>query len=94
MSSRERRGHVATPEHVFPPDVVRTLRAHVTSKGGCLADTSDDLLVDLLSTIFWAGLETPYGMVSRSGPVTTVAAGRKPPVEPPWRSCEYPFIDR
>jgi hypothetical protein len=40
---------------------VRTLRAHVTSKGGCLADASDDLLADLLSTIFWAGLETYEG---------------------------------
>ncbi len=61
MSSRERRGQVAAPEHVFPPDVVRTLRAHVTAKGGCLADASDDLLADLLSTIFWAGLETYEG---------------------------------
>ena len=55
---RERRPTISTPGHVFPPDVIRTLRAHVTSKGGCLADASDDLLADLLSTIFWAGLET------------------------------------
>ena len=38
MSGRERRGQIAAPEHVFPPDVVRTLREHVTAKGGCLAD--------------------------------------------------------
>jgi len=61
MSTRERHPTITTPGHVFPPDVVRTLRAHVTSKGGCLADTSDDLLADLLSTIFWAGLETYEG---------------------------------
>jgi hypothetical protein len=61
MNMRERRPTISTPGHVFPPDVVRTLRAHVTSKGGCLADASDDLLADLLSTIFWAGLETYEG---------------------------------
>ena len=61
MNGSERRSHVAAPEHVFPPDVVRTLRAHVTSKGGGFADASDDLLADLLSTIFWAGLETYEG---------------------------------
>lgn len=62
MSGHDRRSQVATtPEHVFPPGVVRTLRTHVTAKGGCLADASDDLLTDLLSTIFWAGLETYEG---------------------------------
>jgi len=61
MSTRERHPTITTPGHVFPPDVVRTLRAHVTSKGGCLADASDDLLADLLTTIFWAGLETYEG---------------------------------
>jgi len=61
MSTRGRRGHVATTEHVFPPEVVRTLRTHVAAKGGCLAEASDDLLADLLSTIFWAGLETYEG---------------------------------
>jgi hypothetical protein len=61
MSGFERRRQIAAAEHVFRPEVVRTLRAHVTTKGGCLADASDDLLADLLSTIFWAGLETYEG---------------------------------
>jgi hypothetical protein len=65
----EQRGPVATPEHVFPPDVVRTLRGHVTSKGGCLAGASDGLLDDLLSTIFWAGLETYEGQHNPIGVV-------------------------
>jgi hypothetical protein len=61
MSGRGRRSHVAAAEHVFPPAVVQTLREHTTHKGGCLADASADLLADLLSTIFWAGLETYEG---------------------------------
>jgi hypothetical protein len=48
-------------QHVFPPALVPVLREHVTAKGGCLADVPDDVLVELLTTVFWAGLETYEG---------------------------------
>jgi hypothetical protein len=48
-------------DHVFPPKALRTLRAQVTAKGGCVADVSDIMLAELLTTIFWAGLETYEG---------------------------------
>jgi hypothetical protein len=37
------------------------LRDHVALKGGCLAHVPDDVLVELLMTVFWAGLETYEG---------------------------------
>jgi hypothetical protein len=37
------------------------LRDHVAMKGGCLAHVPDDVLVQLLTTVFWAGLETYEG---------------------------------
>ena len=61
MTAAERRRRVAAVDHVFPPKALRTLRAQVTSKGGCLADVSDVMLAELLTTIFWAGLETYEG---------------------------------
>jgi len=65
----ERQRQTAAGEHVFPPDVVRTLSDHVTSKSGPLAGASDELLADLLSTIFWAGLETYEGQHNPIGVV-------------------------
>jgi DisA bacterial checkpoint controller nucleotide-binding len=44
--------------HVFPPALVPVLRERVSTKPGCLSDVSDEVLVQLLTTIFWAGLET------------------------------------
>lgn len=44
--------------HVFPPALVPVLRERARSKDGCLSDVTDDVLVHLLTTIFWAGLET------------------------------------
>jgi sensor domain DACNV-containing protein len=44
--------------HVFPPALVPVLRDRVRSNPGCLADIADDVLVQLITTIFWAGLET------------------------------------
>jgi len=37
------------------------LREHAAIKEGCLARVPDDVLVDLLTTVFWAGLETYEG---------------------------------
>jgi sensor domain DACNV-containing protein len=64
-----RRSQTATPEQVFPADVVRTLRNCLASKGGWVAGASDDLLAQLLSTIFWAGLETYEGQHNPIGVV-------------------------
>jgi hypothetical protein len=61
MTAAERRRRVAAVDHVFPPKALRTLRLQVTAKGGCLADVSDVVLAELLTTIFWAGLETYEG---------------------------------
>jgi hypothetical protein len=47
--------------HVFPPALVPLLRDHVAHKGECLAHVPDDVLVQLLTTVFWAGLETYEG---------------------------------
>jgi len=47
--------------HVFPPALVPVLREHIAMKGGCLAHVPDDVLVELLTTVFWAGLETYEG---------------------------------
>jgi len=58
MTAAERRRRIAAVDHVFPPKALRALRLQVTSKGGCLADVSDATLAELLTTIFWAGLET------------------------------------
>jgi hypothetical protein len=65
----ERRRQVAAGEHVFPPDVVRKLSEHVAAKSGSLSGASDDVLADLLSTIFWAGLETYEGQHNPIGVV-------------------------
>lgn len=46
------------PVHVFPPALVPVLRKRMGSKPGCLANVTDEVLVHLLTTIFWAGLET------------------------------------
>ena len=61
MSAIRRHRRVMAAEQVFPPAALHTLREHVTAKGGCLADVSDELLAELLTTIFWAGLETYEG---------------------------------
>ena len=50
-----------TGVHVFPPAILPVLRDCVASKGGCLAEVADDVVVRLLTTIFWAGLETYEG---------------------------------
>ena len=47
--------------NVFPPALVPVLRDRIASKGGCLAEVTDHVLIELLTTIFWAGLETYEG---------------------------------
>ncbi|RPI53762.1 MAG: hypothetical protein EHM55_12840 [Acidobacteria bacterium] len=53
--------HPAEPAYVFPPALVRVVREHVTPMSGGLPDVTDDDLDQLLTTIFFAGLETYEG---------------------------------
>jgi hypothetical protein len=46
---------------VFPPALMPLLREHVALKGGCLAHVPDEALIELLTMVFWAGLETYEG---------------------------------
>jgi Probable sensor domain DACNV len=46
---------------VFPPALVPLLRDRVMAKAGSLVEVADPVLVQLLTTIFWAGLETYEG---------------------------------
>jgi len=47
--------------YVFPPALVRLIRERLTPKSWCLFEVTDDELVQLLTTIFFAGLETYEG---------------------------------
>jgi hypothetical protein len=47
--------------HVFPPALVPVLRESCGTRTGCLADISDEVLGELLTTVFFAGLETYEG---------------------------------
>ncbi len=46
---------------MFPPALVPLLRDRVMAKAGSLMEVADHVLVQLLTTIFWAGLETYEG---------------------------------
>lgn len=59
--------------HVFPPALVPVLRERCAAKAGCLAHVADDLLVHLLTTVFFAGLETYEG---EHNPVGVALLGR------------------
>jgi hypothetical protein len=48
--------------HVFPEALVPMLRERLAAKVGALAEIPDDLLVELLMTVFFAGLETHEGV--------------------------------
>ena len=49
------------PSLVFPPVLARVARGRLTPLSTCLAGVSDDDLVQLLTTVFFAGLETYEG---------------------------------
>ncbi|MBE7485019.1 MAG: DNA integrity scanning protein DisA nucleotide-binding domain protein [Polyangiaceae bacterium] len=59
--------------HVFPPALVPVLRHRAVSRSCCLGEVDDDLLVHLLTTVFFAGLETHEG---ERNPVGVVLLGR------------------
>jgi hypothetical protein len=49
------------PSLVFPPALARVAREQLTPLSACLSGVSDDELVRLLTTVFFAGLETYEG---------------------------------
>jgi hypothetical protein len=58
--------------YVFPPALVRLVREHVT-ESGCLLEVADEELVQLFTTIFFAGLDTHEG---EHNPISVVFLGR------------------
>lgn len=60
---------------LFPPKLVPVLRDRFASRDGCLAEVADDVLVHLLTTVFFAGLETYEG---ERNPIRVVFLGRRP----------------
>ena len=46
---------------MFPPALVPLLRDRVRARAGSLVEVADHVLVQLLTTVFWAGLETNEG---------------------------------
>ena len=63
------------PTYVFPPALVRVVRERLTSKSRCLPEITDDKLDQLLTTIFFAGLETYEG---EHHPIAVAFLGRSP----------------
>lgn len=61
--------------HIFPPALVAILRERAQSVPGCLDEVNDDVLVRLLTTVFWAGLETYEG---ERHPIGVVFLGTSP----------------
>jgi sensor domain DACNV-containing protein len=51
----------AIAPHIFPPALVPVLRERCGARAGCLAAISDEVLGELLTTVFFAGLETYEG---------------------------------
>ena len=80
---------------MFPPALVPILRDRAIAKAGSLAEVADDVLVQLLTTVFWAGLETYEGERNPIGVaflgttyvdvVTADAAGSDAPFLYQWR---------
>lgn len=58
---------------VFPPALARVLRDRFASTRGYLAEVSDEVIVRLLTTVFFAGLETYEG---ERNPIGVVFLGR------------------
>jgi len=67
------RAVAAATAHVFPPALVPVLRERFASSGGSLAEISDGVLIELLTTIFFAGLATYEG---EHRPIGVVFLGR------------------
>jgi hypothetical protein len=75
MTVDDRTATTMTTAPVFPPALVRVLRDRLTSKHGSLAEAPDDVIVQLLATVFFAGLETYEG---ERNPIGVAFLGRSP----------------
>ena len=73
MISAHRAPHAEPSVPVFPPALARVLRDRFASKRGYLSDVSDEIIVQLLTTVFFAGLETYEG---ERNPIGVVFLGR------------------
>lgn len=60
---------------LFPPKLVSVLRDRFRSRDGCLTDVADEVLIHLLTTVFFAGLETYEG---ERNPIRVVFLGKRP----------------
>jgi hypothetical protein len=67
VSAEERADSALTAAPVFPPALVQLLRERLSSNGGLLADVADDVIIQLLTTVFFAGLETYEGQTNPLG---------------------------
>jgi hypothetical protein len=75
MNAAEAVATSAHPLPVFPPALVPVLRERFAAHGGSLHEVSDGVLVELLTTIFFAGLGTYEG---EHHPIGVVFLGRTP----------------
>jgi len=64
---------VSNTTHVFPPALVPLIRERCVSSGRVVTEASDAVLEHLLTTVFFAGLETHEG---ERAPVRVVFVGR------------------
>lgn len=60
-------------KHIFPPALVPVLRKRIGEDHACCADVSDEVLSELLTTVFFAGFETEEG---EHYPIRVVFAGK------------------
>lgn len=76
---------------MFPPALVPLLRDRARSHDGWLAEVADDVLVQLFTTIFWAGLETHEGQRNAIG-VAFFGASRVDFVTPDNAGSDAPLL--
>ncbi len=74
----------AEDPHLFPPALVAILRARLGARQPSLEGVDDIILTELLSVVFFAGLDTEEGM---RNPVRVIFTGG---VEPPMTGTEDP----
>jgi hypothetical protein len=94
--------------HLFPPALVPVLRDHFERQLGYLAGASDEVIGHLLTTVFFAGLETYEGernpvrvvVVGDAAPDVVMPEGQEPGASPfyRWKILRFaeprPFVVR
>ena len=61
MKSEHPVGPAEPTTPLFPPALVRVLRERIAADSGSLTEVADPIIVELLTTVFFAGLETYEG---------------------------------